>query len=306
MTTPSPRLTPSQFNHNAIISSLNHHGYCILENYITNPFSLQQEFTKILPSTPTGRNRFEGAFTKRAYNLFNKTRAFDELVTDPFLLHVVEDILQSEHYLLSSTVGISIGSNEKSQPPHRDDGKYPIHRPHNELVMNMIVAIDDFTIENGGTVLYPGSHKWIYQGENDYATRNVIPNELKVTPVRKNEQSIQQTIPQLKNNPAISCVMPAGSVMLYRGSLLHGGGANSSSKPRLGVLIEFIQAWLRPQENHLLGVERDVVRKLPMKLQEMLGWTVSPPFIGFVDGRHPKRLLERMEVKKKNGKMSKL
>ena len=172
--------------------------------------------------------------------------------------------------------------------------------------MNMIVAIDDFTIENGGTVMYPGSHKWIYQGENDYATRNVIPNELQVTPVRKNEQSIQQTIPQLKNNPAISCVMPAGSVMLYRGSLLHGGGANSSSKPRLGVLIEFIQAWLRPQENHLLGVERDVVRKLPMKLQEMLGWTVSPPFIGFVDGRHPKRLLERMVVKKKNGKMSKL
>ena len=307
-TPPSPRLTPSQFNHNAILSSLNHHGYCILENYIPTPITstLQQEFTKILASTPTGRNRFEGAFTKRAYNLFNKTRAFDNLVTDPFLLNIIEEILQSEHYLLSSTVGISIGSNSDKQPPHRDDGKYPINRPHNELVMNMIVAIDDFTEENGGTVLYPGSHKWIYQGENDYVTRNVIPNELELTPIHKNEQSIHDTIPQLKMNSSISCVMPAGSIMLYRGSLLHGGGANSSVQPRCGVLIEFIQAWLRPQENHLLGVDIQKVAKLPRKLQELLGYTVSPPFIGYVDGRHPKRLLERLKVVKENQKISKL
>ena len=308
--TPSPRLTPSQFNHNAILSSLNYHGYCILENYIPTPLTstLQRDLIKILASTPTGRNHFEGAFTKRAYNLFNKTRAFDKLVTDPFLLKIIEEILQSEHYLLSSTVGISIGSNSDKQPPHRDDGKYPINRPHKELVMNMIVAIDDFTEENGGTVLYPGSHQWIYQGENDYVTQNVIPNEIELAPihqVHKNKRSIHEIIPQLKMNSSISCVMPAGSIMLYRGSLLHGGGANTSVQPRLGVLIEFIQAWLRPQENHLLGVDIQKVAQVPKKLQELLGYTVSPPFIGYVDGRHPKRLLERLKVVK-NQKRSKL
>lgn len=45
--------------------------------------------------------------------------------------------------------------------------------------------------------------------------------------------------------------MPAGSVMFYRGSILHGGGANKSPNPRMGVILEYLSAWLRPQENHV-------------------------------------------------------
>jgi ectoine hydroxylase-related dioxygenase (phytanoyl-CoA dioxygenase family) len=101
-------------------------------------------------------------------------------------------------------------------------------------------------------------------------------------------------IKQLNSAVPVRCEMPAGSIMLYRGSLLHGGGANRSTQSRLGILLEFIQAWLRPQETHLLGVDRDVIASLPVKLQEMLGWTVTPPFIGYVDGRHPKRLLSKV------------
>ena len=80
--------------------------------------------------------------------------------------------------------------------------------------------------------------------------------------------------------------------MFYLGTLWHGGGANQTDRPRLGVILEYVASWLRPQENHLLAVPPEIVRGLPERLQELLGYNVHPPFLGYVDGRHPRRLLE--------------
>jgi ectoine hydroxylase-related dioxygenase (phytanoyl-CoA dioxygenase family) len=92
---------------------------------------------------------------------------------------------------------------------------------------------------------------------------------------------------------AVKATMPAGSVMLYVGSLWHGGGANTTDRYRLGVILEYVASWLRAQESHLLVVPPEVVRTLPPKLQELLGYNIFPPFLGYVDGRHPRRTLER-------------
>ena len=86
--------------------------------------------------------------------------------------------------------------------------------------------------------------------------------------------------------------MPAGSAMLYLGSVWHGGGANRTDRARLGVAIEYVAGWLRPQETQLLAVPPEVARALPVRLQELLGYDVYPPFVGYVDGRHPRRVLE--------------
>jgi ectoine hydroxylase-related dioxygenase (phytanoyl-CoA dioxygenase family) len=85
--------------------------------------------------------------------------------------------------------------------------------------------------------------------------------------------------------------MPAGSVMFYVGNLVHGGGANQTDEPRLGVIVEFVVSWLRAQENHVIAVPPDVVRGLPDRLQELLGYNIYPPFLGYVDGRHPRKSL---------------
>merc|ERR1712185_36095 len=95
--------------------------------------------------------------------------------------------------------------------------------------------------------------------------------------------------------------MPAGSVMFYLGSVLHGGGANRTRGTRFGVILEYCQAWLRPQETHVLAMPRAVARALPRPLQELLGYAVHPPFIGYVDGRHPRRLLEQLQPKHARG-----
>ena len=91
----------------------------------------------------------------------------------------------------------------------------------------------------------------------------------------------------------VRAVMPAGSVMLYVGSLWHGGGANRTDRSRLGVAIEYCASWLRAQETQLLVVPPALARTLPPRLRELLGYDIYPPFVGYVDGRHPARVLER-------------
>jgi ectoine hydroxylase-related dioxygenase (phytanoyl-CoA dioxygenase family) len=88
--------------------------------------------------------------------------------------------------------------------------------------------------------------------------------------------------------------MPAGSVMFYVGRAWHGGGANRTTTPRLGVILEYVASWLRPQENHILAVPREVTATLPERLQELLGYNIYPPFLGYVDGRHPRRYITEL------------
>jgi ectoine hydroxylase-related dioxygenase (phytanoyl-CoA dioxygenase family) len=82
-------------------------------------------------------------------------------------------------------------------------------------------------------------------------------------------------------------------LMFYLGNLVHGGGANQTEHARLGVILEYVVSWLRPQENHCLAVPRATVRTLPERLQELLGYNIYPPFLGYVDGRHPRSVLNR-------------
>ncbi len=92
--------------------------------------------------------------------------------------------------------------------------------------------------------------------------------------------------------PTIAAVMPAGSVLFYLGKLLHGGGANTIDRPRLGTILEYVASWLRPHENHLLAVPPEQAAALPPRLQELLGYNMHG-VIGHVDGRHPRTFLAR-------------
>ena len=122
-------------------------------------------------------------------------------------------------------------------------------------------ALDDFTEENGATLVVPASHR-------------TAPTE------RPDDAS------------AVPATMPAGSVMFYVGTVWHGGGANHTGERRLGVILEYVASWLRAQETHLLVVPTDLARTLPRRLQELLGYNIFPPFLGYVDGRHPIRTLD--------------
>ena len=124
-------------------------------------------------------------------------------------------------------------------------------------------AIDDFTTENGGTVVIPGSHQWGEGGPTD-------------------EQLSRQ----------IHCEMPAGSVVFFLGTLWHGGGANRSSSSRLAITAQYCEGYCRTQENFSLSIPLKRVAQCSEDIKRMLGYSIYGPFMGMVDGKHPKRLLE--------------
>ena len=245
-----------------VVGALGRDGYAIVERLLTKneAAAKRAELTRILSETKVGRNDFEGFKTRRIYALFAKTRAFDGPATHPLVLGVLDRVLGTS-YQLSAPVGIEISPGETAQVLHTDDGIYPIPRPHPEIVLNTMWALDDFTEENGATRIVPGSQRWGDQRPDGTSTVE-------------------------------RATMPAGSVMFFTGSVYHGGGANDSDRPRLGTILEYVAGWLRPQENHVLAVPRDVVRTLPPRLQELLGYNIHPPFVGYVDGRHPLRSLD--------------
>jgi ectoine hydroxylase-related dioxygenase (phytanoyl-CoA dioxygenase family) len=245
-----------------VVAALDEHGYAVVETLLPDEEleAARHDLRRVLAGTPSGRNPFEGARTKRVYALFAKTRALDAAATHPPVLGVLDAVLG--HCQLSAPTGIEIGPGELAQIIHHDDAIYPLPRPHGEVVLNTMWALDDFTEANGATRIIPGSHRWM--AEQPDAT-----------------------------TPTVAAEMPAGSVLFYLGSLWHGGGANTTDRARLGVILEYVASWLRPQENHFLGVPFEIARQLPERLQELLGYNIRPPFMGYVDGRHPRRVLER-------------
>ena len=262
MTTISEPVARTKASVDDVVDALEREGWALVEDVMSADAvaAARADLTKILESTPFGRDDFEGRNTRRVYALFGKTRTFDAAATNPLVLGVLDRVLG--HYQLSAPAAIEIGPGERAQPLHPDDAIYPIARPHDEIVVNAMWPLCDFTADNGGTVLVPGSHLWA----DKFPTADT---------------------------PTITVEMPAGSLLLYRGSLWHGGGANHTDRPRLGVVVHYSSSWLRPVENHVLVVPPEVARDLPVRLQELLGYNIRPPFIGYVDGRHPRKLLDR-------------
>jgi ectoine hydroxylase-related dioxygenase (phytanoyl-CoA dioxygenase family) len=243
-----------------ILAALERDGYA----YVPGLFdagvvaAARRDLVALLDETPYGRDDFEGGHTRRIYALFAKTRALDPLATHPVVLDVLDQLLG--HYQLSAPAAIAVGPGETAQVLHADDAIYPVPRPHAEMVATVMCPLDVFTEANGATRVVPGSHTW----DAPFAP---------------------------PGTPSLAMEMEPGDALFYRGSVLHGGGANTTDATRLGVVLHYCASWLRPGENHVLAVAPDVVATLPERLQELLGYNVHPPFIGYVDGRHPRRTL---------------
>ena len=210
----------------------------------------------------TGRNPFEGHSTERVYTLIARGRVFWRLVLDPSVMALCERYLMP-NYLLTASQAISIHPGEKPQAFHHDDTFYSVPRPRPMISLSTIVAVDAFTRENGGTEVMPGSHLW----GDDWRERAASAR-------------------------ATTVEMPAGACVVFSGTLVHRGGANRSAAPRLAFSNQYCQPWARQQENFLLGVPPEVARGMPPRLQEMLGYSIHPPFMGQLTASHPAKALE--------------
>jgi hypothetical protein len=187
---------------------------------------------------------FHGMETKRITGLCEKSPAWVTLLCDPLYTELGDHYLGANNYYLNTGQLICIGPNETPQPLHRDELNWPsATRPDHETTITAIFALTDFTEENGATVVIPGSHRW--------------PGH---TPPTRPDQTGRAT-------------MKAGSALLYSGKIIHGGGPNSSKDEwRVGLHAGLVLGWLRSEENHQLTTSLETARKLPERVQSLLGF----------------------------------
>jgi ectoine hydroxylase-related dioxygenase (phytanoyl-CoA dioxygenase family) len=209
-----------------------------------------------------GKNIFEGFKTVRVYNLLARGKLFEQIPVHPRVLPLVEGVLDSG-CLVSSLSSIAIGPGEVAQPIHADDMVIPLPRPHVPIVCNTMWALTDFTAENGATRVLRGTHQARENPELGRAYEEAVPAE-----------------------------MPRGSVLVFNGSVWHGGGANRTGARRVGLAMNYCAGWIRQQENQQLGVPREVARGFSPRLRKLTGYGIYRGLLGHVDKCSPVDLLD--------------
>ena len=245
------------------LSDYERDGYVVLEHAI-DVDTIERIRSELSPwlgdEAFRGRNDFEGFLSNRVYALLAKAPAIATLVEHPWVLAMFDQLLLP-NFLLSANLAINLLPGETAQQFHIDDDFYRVGRPRPAISVSAIWAIDEFTAENGATEVIPGSHRW---GDE---------------------------VPRADHADVVKVVMPAGSVVVFAGTLWHRGGANRSDRPRLAITPQYCEPWARQQEQQILSVGRRAAQ-YSERIQSLLGYSIHPPFMGHVNGLHPLRLLD--------------
>jgi hypothetical protein len=215
------------------------------------------EIQPYLVATGGGNTEFLGATTQRTGALIARSPSARELITHPTIIDTL-DLVLGDHastFQIDLTQLVTIGPGEPAQMIHRDQwsfDRYQFPRGFEAEVATMW-AVTDFTEEMGATRMVVGSHRW----EDD-------PDDV---------------------DPALSspAVMTTGSVLLYTGSIFHGGGANTTKTSRIGMNVGYSLGWLRQEENQYLACPPEIARTLPEGLLRLMGYQRGSYSIGYVD-----------------------
>ena len=259
----------------AIAEAMLEQGAAIIEHVVDDDVCarLRDELSPWIEATPTGADTFSGLETRRTGALLARSVASRELIAHPLILDTVDKVLwpQKTTFQLHLTQVITIGPNSPAQQLHRDQWCFDFFEFPDDLQVEVgtMFALDDFTEANGATRVALGSH---------------------------HEQV------DLKNASSFATVpaeMPAGSIVLYTGRTVHGGGANTADSRRVGINIDYALGWLRQEENQYLSVPLEVARELPEDIQRLMGYRQGAYALGYIDdSRDPIEVLRPSEARK--------
>jgi ectoine hydroxylase-related dioxygenase (phytanoyl-CoA dioxygenase family) len=123
---------------------------------------------------------------------------------------------------------------------HQD---FPRHLGGYVASINVFLAIDAFTEENGATLLVPGSHQ---------------------QPDRPDEATIAST--------AIPALCPAGSAIVFDSTLWHAAGHNRSANDRLAINQQFTRSFIKQQIDYVRALGDAAILRQRPRTQQLLGW----------------------------------
>ncbi|MGH7812479.1 MAG: phytanoyl-CoA dioxygenase family protein [Candidatus Binataceae bacterium] len=245
----------------AHIDRVERDGYMIVENAIEPELLdwIESEISRVQRESNAvlSQNAFGGFKTVRVGNLLVHGKAFEAIPVHSNILPIVEGVL-GDGPLVSSLSSISIGPGEAAQGIHSDDILIPLEKPHRAIICNTMWAIAGFTEENGATRIVPGTHKLDHSPQYG------------------------------KHYDSIPAAMKRGSVLVWHGSLWHGGGANRTvDQVRIGIAMNYCAGYIRQQENQQLGIPIEIVKQFSPRLKELVGYGVYHGLIGSIGNQSP-------------------
>ena len=213
---------------------------------------LRSELLPYIDATRDGGDDFAGRSTTRTGALVARSEMARRLVMAPQILAGAQTFLEPYclRIQLHLTQVIRLRPGQGAQMIHRDRWAWGKYMKDLEPQFNTIWALTDFTEENGATQLVPGSVDW--------------PDDRRPGP----EEICQAT-------------MKAGSVLIYSGSVFHGGGENRSDADRIGINITYTLGWLRQEENQYLSCPPEIAREFSPELQDLLGYAMGSYALGY-------------------------
>lgn len=236
----------------ADIAQALHQAGCVVVTNVLSEANRARIRDELAPYMETARvivnddpTQFYPGHTRRTSALVARSKAVGELVMDPLSTGMCDEFLSPNGefgYQLHVTGALEVGPGARRQILHREDDSFTFFpKPRPNLIVASMWAITDFRADNGATLLVPGSHTWPDK-------RTAEPDEV------------------------LSAEMPAGSVLFWLGSTLHGAGANTSQDWRYGVILTYSLGWLRQEENQYLDVPPEVAQDLPPELRDIIGY----------------------------------
>lgn len=240
-------------------------GYVIIPDVIDQASvrALEQDLLERFDRTPFCEGAFYGPRTKRFHKLLSRTAYAARFVQHELILAIVNEVLlpYCDFVQLNLTQALEVHPGASDQVPHRDQDMWAGPKGEIEYLVNVMWPFSSYTQDNGGTILWPGSHR--------------RQEEILLAP---------------ENN--ICAEMSPGSVLLFLGSTLHGAGANISQAIRRGMIVSYCLGWLKPYENQWLSYPPHVARNFDPDLAALVGYRQHRPNLGNYDGQCPSVLLK--------------
>ena len=257
---------------------LDERGYCIVEDAISRAEAdaLRTRLTEQAEAeAQIGLEHVLGDRKQLVGFLLNKGQGFRDLLFHPVMRNIVEHVVGPRH-LLSSYNGhfalpggsTRFHTDQWWMPPPTNAARQTLLRPgdmdrddtrgHHRTgeegmhpaaispacVCNIMWTIDDFTAENGATIVVPGSH--LCGREPDH---------------------------ELDEDAGwVAAEAPAGSFIALDGRVWHSTGENHTDRPRIGLTTNFCAWQFRQQENLVMGVSDEVLADATPELRDLIGF----------------------------------
>jgi hypothetical protein len=175
-----------------------------------------------------------GSTTTRVHDFVNRGAEFDPLYLHSPVLEA-SCLTLRQPFRLSSLLARTLLANSRSQALHVDC----LPDENGWTMLGFIYMIDDFRSENGATCFVPGSH---------------LPSSIPVD-----------------RTAAVPACGPAGSVIIYNGSVLHGHGVNTTAQPRRSVQGAYIRREANPATDFTSRMQPETVSRIGPLARYLLG-----------------------------------